>query len=285
MISSLPQTLILFVFITFIYAQTSTNGGYVGYNLSVEGDPDSAIYETADTTTNATISSPDVFLNASVYVGEIDILVSNLTAKVNLDVQVLELLNFNAGVDVSIDRVTLTIQNISAHVLLEARLENVVIMIDDVLSSLDLNPILATLGQDLSQIVNTTVGDTSSSLTVRSFDLENNILYSVNDYSGNTHTNRILSQSGTIIDQQLDNDSHISSFKVVGTYDRDMRFDGHNVTVEKGGVELRELGYVYNPFPGLSVVSRIFLDGEKVVETRVLSESGAGGTSSIGGEL
>lgn len=62
-----------------------------------------------------------MFLNATLFVGEISLDVENITAKVNLEAQVLNLLYFNAGVDASIDRVTLLIQNISAHVILEAR--------------------------------------------------------------------------------------------------------------------------------------------------------------------
>lgn len=63
------------------------------------------------------------------HVGEINIEVQNLTAKINLDAQVLQLLSFNAGVDLSIDRVRLLIQNVTAKVVLEARLANLVLMI------------------------------------------------------------------------------------------------------------------------------------------------------------
>lgn len=105
--------------------------GYIGYHLEQRGDPESAVYETADTNTDVDSilpEEPDVYLNASVSVGEIDIEVDNITAKVNLQADVLNLLHFTAGVDASIDRVKLTIQNVSAKVLLEARLENVVQM-------------------------------------------------------------------------------------------------------------------------------------------------------------
>lgn len=105
--------------------------GYIGYRLDQRGDPESAVYETANTNTDVDDTlpvDPDVYLNASVSVGEIDIEVDNITAKVNLQAQVLNLLNIRAGVDVSIDRVRLTIQNVSAKVLLEARLENIVTM-------------------------------------------------------------------------------------------------------------------------------------------------------------
>lgn len=106
--------------------------GYIGYRLDQRGDPESAIYETANTNTDAADTvlptDPDVYLNASVSVGEIDIEVDNITAVVNLQADVLQLLSFSAGVTASIDRVKLTIQNVSAKVLLEARLENVVTM-------------------------------------------------------------------------------------------------------------------------------------------------------------
>lgn len=111
--------------------QDSGADGYIGYRLDQRGDPDSAVYETADTNSDADTvlpAEPDVYLNASVSVGEIDIEVDNITAQVNVQADVLKLLHFTAGVDASIDRVKLTIQNISAKVLLEARLENVVTM-------------------------------------------------------------------------------------------------------------------------------------------------------------
>lgn len=77
-----------------VTAQTSTNSGYTGYSLELEGDQDSTVYDTISTPANVstTVPEPDVFLNASVSVGEIDITVQNLTAKINLDVQVLQLL-------------------------------------------------------------------------------------------------------------------------------------------------------------------------------------------------
>jgi hypothetical protein len=79
---------------SFANAQSSTSSGYTGYSLSLEGDEDSVVYDTASTPANVstTVPEPDVYLNASVSDGEIDITVSNLTAKINLDVQVLQLL-------------------------------------------------------------------------------------------------------------------------------------------------------------------------------------------------
>jgi hypothetical protein len=209
---------------------SSSNDGYAGYNLTLSGDDDSVIYSTANTRSNASVvyPDPDVFLNASVSVKEIDIEVDNLTAKVNLDLQVLQLLQFNAGVDLSIEKVHLLIQDVKAKVLLEARLENLVAMVDDVLGSLDLNPIIATLGDGVGSILNKTTdavdgllsddSSSSGSMSKRSFTIDDNILFSVNDFSGNSHTNRILEQNGNIVEQDLDNDGRVTGTRVVGTY-------------------------------------------------------------------
>jgi hypothetical protein len=285
-----PSILLSFLFLS---TPLLTSAQYIGYNLTSTGPQNSTIYDTANTDAGGTnLTDPDVYLNASVHVGEIDILVSNLTAKVNLQAQVLSLLNFNAGVQASIQKVQLTIQNVNARVILEARLENLVLMINDVLNSLDLNPVLATLGQDVGQIVNTTTSaltgtasgaaGTKRSADPSSFMLDQNILYSVNDYSGNTHTNRILDQSGNIVEQYLDNDAHVLGSKVVGTYITDMRFTGESYNVTINGVEETAKEYFYHPIPGVEVIASIYFNAEgSVTGTKVIAEAQAGGTSTI----
>lgn len=275
--------------------------GYFGYKLEQRGDPDSTVYETADTDTATggvvLAKEPDVYLNASVSVGEIDIEVDNITAKINLDAQVLSLLHFSAGVDASIDRVKLTIQNVSAKVELEARLENVVQMVNDVLDSIDLNPIIATLGQDVGNIVNSTVGSLTGSTASSGgsttskrdesssydYNLQHNILYSVNNYQGQAHTNRVLAQNGSMYDVFLNNDGDELGRRLVGFYSDQMTFNGHNRTIAiNGQTTLYELQYVYTPFPGIEVVSWIYLNtAGKVTRTQVFAETNAGGTSTI----
>jgi len=297
-----PLALILASFSLFeiASAQTaSTTSTYIGYTLSQTGAGGNAIYDTASTNSSnvSTTTSPDVFLNATVHVGEIDLLVSNLTAQVNLAAQVLKLLDFNAGVTVEVSKVRLLIQNVSAFVTLEARLENLVLMIDDVLSSIDLNPVLATLGTDLGQITNDTTSLINSTTGAASnllgrnvpfqFKLAENILYSVNNYQGDAHRNRILAQNGDIIDEYLDNDGVLHSTTIVGNYATDMTFNGRNqtVTLSNGQVEFA-LQYEYHPIPGLFAVAEIFVNAAgQVQSTRVISEVEGGGDSTIAGEL
>ncbi|KAI1324837.1 hypothetical protein F5Y16DRAFT_285205 [Xylariaceae sp. FL0255] len=284
--------------ISFVFAQN----GYFGYELHQRGDPESAIYET-DSTNTAGVElpeEPDVYLNASVSVGEIDIEVDNITAKVNLDAKVLNLLHFTAGVDASINRVSLTIQNVSAKVLLEARLGNVVQMVGDVLNVIDLNPIVATLGQGVDNLVTNVTGDlgsggsstssapassatsTNAKRDVLDYNFQHNILFSVNNYSGQTHTNRVLAQNGTLYDVFLDNDGHEKKRQAVGYYSRDMTFTGHNRTITIDGKTEFELGYKYTPFPGLEVIANIFTTpGGQVVKTKLIAEAEGGGTSTI----
>lgn len=280
----------------------SDSDGYTGYRLEVRDENDSAIYETDDTDTSdgAVLSGPpDVYLDAYVHVGEIDIEVDNLSAKINIDAQVLNLLKFNAGVDVSINRVKLDIQNVTAKLKLEARLGNLVRMINDTLDSIDLNPIIASLGSTIGSVLNDTAGvvgglgggSTSSggnqTLTKRSqvsldLDLAHNILYSTNSYTQNMHANYVLSQSGDIIAQALHNDGIIYASKTVGTYWHDMTPTGHEHSVMLDGQMVVEKGYLYEPFPGVMIVSAIYVDvSGNVVKAQVISESGGGGSSTI----
>ncbi|KAI7091978.1 hypothetical protein KC356_g177 [Hortaea werneckii] len=277
------------------FAQTATTSDYVGYNLTMEGDDDSVIYSTENTRPNASLNepNPDVFLNASVHVGEIDLEVDNLTAKINLDAQVLNLLEFNAGVDLSIGEVRLLIENVTAKAVLEARLQNLVSMINTTLNSIDLNPIIATLGESVGEIadsatdaVGSTVSSAAGALEKRSYEVDNNVLYSVNDYSGNTHTNRVLAQNGDLIDVSLDNDGNSSGEKVIGTYESEMSFNGHEANVEYNGEDVTLKEYRYSPIYGIDAICAIYLrDDGSVAGTQVLAESNAGGSSTISEDI
>jgi hypothetical protein len=298
-----------------VLGQLTDSDGYTGYKLDIrdDGDPTAVVYETENTTPNvsALAPEPDVMLNASVHVGEIYIGVDNLTAKINLDAQVLSLLSFNAGVDLSVDKVSLTIQNVTAKVYLEARLGNLVTMVSDVLDSIDLNPVIAELGNGLGSIINDTAGlvgnvadgltggsgsnstsgSTGSAVTKRAddlmqFDIINNILYSANDFSGNTHTRRVLAQNGDIVEQKLNNYGSISNQRVVGNYVKNMRFNGFNESVTFKGQEVREEEYVYEPFKGLFSIVGVFKSKStgEVVGTQLLAEARGGGSATIGTE-
>lgn len=281
----------------------AAQGGYIGYELNQRGDEESTNYETANTPGVQLPQTPDVYLSANVSVGEISIEVENITAKINLDAKVLSLLHFTAGIDLSIDSVSLLIQNVSAKVHLEARLGNVVQMVSDVLDTIDLNPIVATLGNTLGNVVGNVTdvltpdeeaaagsggAGASGAASVRKrevaadYNLANNVLYSVNDYAGQKHKNRILDQDGNIFDMTLDNNGRERSREVVGSYLTDMVATGHSRTITIDGVTEFEVGYLYAPYPGLRVHALVFTSPSgEVVRTKCVAESEAGGTSTI----
>jgi len=84
---------------------------------------------------------PDVYLNVPLLkVDEISIGVENLEAHVSLAAGVLDLLKLNVGADAYLGKVDLEIKGVEAQALLEVRLDNVAIIVDRVLTTLDRNP-------------------------------------------------------------------------------------------------------------------------------------------------
>ena len=84
---------------------------------------------------------PDVLLDVSdLRVDEISLEVEDLTAHVSLEADVLDLLKLHVGVDATLGGVKLTIKGVEAKVLLKVRLDNVVRIIDRVFRTIDNNP-------------------------------------------------------------------------------------------------------------------------------------------------
>ena len=191
----------------------------------------------------------------------------------------------------SIDKVRLLIENVTAKVLLDARLENLVAMVNSTLNSIDLNPIIAELGESLGDITDSVGGlldGSTSSLAERSlsFELEHNILYSTNNYRASRHTNQILAQNGDIIAHHLDNDGNDLGEQVIGNYKSDMAYNGEEFETQFEGQEVTAREYVYDPYHGISAVSLVYINGAgDVVGTQVIAESFAGRSSTISDEL
>lgn len=86
-------------------------------------------------------------------VGRIELDVDNLVADINLNANVASLVTINAGVAVSITKVNITISDVDAQLELIVRLGNLVQIVQRVFQSLDLNPLLITLLNDVTQVV------------------------------------------------------------------------------------------------------------------------------------
>ena len=84
---------------------------------------------------------PDVLLDVPVVkVDEIDIEVADLRAQVAVMAEVRDLVEISVGADASLGKVELKIEGIEAQALLKARLDNVTLILERVLTSLDRNP-------------------------------------------------------------------------------------------------------------------------------------------------
>ena len=125
-------------------------------------------------------------------VQELNLDVESLRAHVSLDTRLATLLNLSAGVDLSTDKITLSITGVQAELHLRVRLDNVAKIVDRTLTTLDHNPqllqgLLSTTSGLLSQSVNT-LGQT----VIRTVDSTGNIVERTIDSNGN-----VISQTVT----------------------------------------------------------------------------------------
>jgi hypothetical protein len=97
---------------------------------------------------------PDVLLDVPVVkVDEIDIEVDDLRAQVAVMAEVRDLVQISVGADASLGRVELKIEGVEVQALLKARLDNVTLILERVLTTLDRNPqLLESIGRTVEQV-------------------------------------------------------------------------------------------------------------------------------------
>jgi hypothetical protein len=84
---------------------------------------------------------PDVYLSVpDLHVDEIELDVENLHAHLALQARLANLLELRAGVHVAVENVRLDIKGVAAKAMLKVRLENVYAILDRALTSIDRNP-------------------------------------------------------------------------------------------------------------------------------------------------
>jgi hypothetical protein len=84
---------------------------------------------------------PDVYLSVpDLHVDEIKLDVENLAAHLALQARLANLLELRAGAHVGVEKVQLEIKGVAARALLKVRLENVYAILDRALTSIDRNP-------------------------------------------------------------------------------------------------------------------------------------------------
>jgi hypothetical protein len=84
--------------------------------------------------------------------------VEKLQADLNLNAKVAGLVQVNAGVMVSVEKVNITIADVDVNLELVVRLGNLVEIVERVFDSLDLNPLLLSLIGNVTNLVGEVIG-------------------------------------------------------------------------------------------------------------------------------
>ena len=110
---------------------------------------------------------PDVLLDVSnLEVDRISLEVEDLRAHVSILAELANLLSLSVGVDARLDRVKLEIEGVEAQVLLKVRLRHVRAILEKALDTLAENPeILRILARSVSRLVRESLGETLATLT------------------------------------------------------------------------------------------------------------------------
>jgi hypothetical protein len=200
---------------------------------------------------------PDVLLNVpNLSVGRIELAVENLVADINLNANVASLVNINAGVALSIQKVNLTIVDVQAELELVVRLGNLVEIVNRVFESLDLNPLLINTLNNVTSILGPIVGAVDG------------LLGSITQ--GGVQLSFLVDNLGNIVQQVAGaNGSPVST--IVGNYLTNMTDTGATQTLQNGLVQKT---YSYSPLNAL--VNIIFNAAGQVVQAMVVKPSGGG---------
>lgn len=146
--------LAFFTFTTQILAQTVTS----------TPSPTRAPVTNGTTTAPPEVSTgtdgpPDVYLNVpELHVGRIELTVEELQADINLNAKVAGLVTVNAGVQVSVQKINITIADVDVNLELIVRLGNLVEIVERVFDSLDLNPLLIGLISNVTDLIGDVIG-------------------------------------------------------------------------------------------------------------------------------
>lgn len=177
-------------------------------------------------------------------VDNITLEVDRLRARLNLDARVASLVSLNAGVDVSIDRMVLSITGVRAEVHLTVCLDNVHKIIYHTLTSLDRNP------QLITSLVNSVTGLLNQTINT----LGQTVL-------------RIVDPSGGILERILDTAGNVVSENVVGNVSN---LTDLSETTNSAGQTVRQVRDT------TGAVIEVILQGANILSTRVVSQ-GSGG--------
>jgi hypothetical protein len=154
----------------------------------------------------------DVVVNVpQLCVNSLNLKVNNLFAHLALDAAVANLLQVQAGADVSIAKVDLGIYGVRAQALLLVDLDNIVYAVDRTLSFIDNNPQVV---RGVLKSVNNTVGTVGQ--IGNTLVQPGGVLSQTTNTLGQTLT-RVVDQTGSIVERTLDTAGKVVSSRTVGS--------------------------------------------------------------------
>lgn len=166
---------------------------------------------------------PDVHLKVpNLSVGRIELDVDNLQADVNLAAEIAGLVSINAGVQIGITKVNITIADVQAELELVIRLGHLVDIVNRTLHTLDLNPLLINVLNEVGDIVEGVIGAVDGLL--------GSIL------QGDTKLNFIIDNLGHIVQEVVGAGGDVVS-SIVGSYQQNMTFTGQQKTLDNGLIQ------------------------------------------------
>ncbi|KAF2714225.1 hypothetical protein K504DRAFT_462653 [Pleomassaria siparia CBS 279.74] len=210
--------------------------------------------------TVSTSTPPDVYLNVpELHVGRIELTVENLQADINLNAKVAGLVTVNAGVQVSVEKINITISDVDVELELIVRLGHLVDIVERVFESLDLNPLLLGLINNVTNLIGDVVGAVDG------------LLGSITQ--GGTTLNFLVDNLGNIV-QEVVGGATGGLSQIVGNYKQNMTQVGADKNLGNGLIqktfEYAALG---------SLVDIVFNTAGQVVQAVVQKATGGGGST------
>ncbi|KAF5553691.1 hypothetical protein FMEXI_2340 [Fusarium mexicanum] len=206
---------------------------------------------------NSSLGPPDVHLKVpELSVGRIELDVDNLHADINLNADIAKLVQINAGIQIGIDKVNITIADVEAELELVVRLGHLVEIVNRTLASLDLNPALINLLDSVGDIVEGVIGAVDG------------LLGSITQ--GDTKLNFLIDNLGNIVQEVTKTGSDVVS-SIIGNYRQNMTFTGDEKTLQNG---LTQRTYEYKELSAL--VNIVFNKAGQIVQAMVVKGGGSG---------
>lgn len=179
-------------------------------------------------------SPPDVLLRIpELSVKKIELDVDNLNAEINLAAQIASLVEVNAGVQVGIKKVNITIADVDANLDLIIRLGNLVDIVNRTLASLDLNPLLINVLETATDLVGDVIG------------VVDGLLGSI--VNGDSKINFLIDNLGNIV-QEVTGGAGDAVSSIIGNYEKNMTYTGAQKILQGGNIQKT---YKYSPLNAL----------------------------------